>query len=82
MPTIGRLRPYDFYASLDWFKHQRGSRGPTFLVYRPGQPWGGVDAQSATRTFGPPASTTQVDPYEVLVWDRDIFAELGSPVSG
>jgi hypothetical protein len=77
----GRLRPYHFYASLDWFKHGRAGGTPTFLVYEPAQPWGGVDAQSATRTFGPPVSTTQVDRYEVLVWNRDIFGDLGSPVT-
>ena len=41
----------------------------------PGFP-GFTDARGVLKSFGPPARTYQVGPYRVLVWNRNLLAEL------
>jgi hypothetical protein len=46
--------------------------GFEFLVYNATVPWGGVDAQSALASFGPPQHVAAVGPYHVLTWAHDL----------
>jgi hypothetical protein len=46
--------------------------GFEFLVYNATTPWGGVDAQSALASFGPPQHVAAVGPYHVLTWAHDL----------
>ena len=63
--TGGRLRPHRYFADARWFTDDRR---PQFLVFEPGAPWGGVDLDSATATYGAPAQSVNLGPYTVLVW--------------
>jgi hypothetical protein len=75
----GRLHGNAYYASVDWFRSDRG-RPRRFLVYLPADhPLDEVDHRSAEATFGPPARSAQVGPYRVLVWAEDLTGRLGPP---
>jgi hypothetical protein len=75
----GRLHGRRHYASVDWFRTDGGAPR-RFVVYQPGDPaLDGVDDHSAEATFGPPARTARVGPYQVLIWDKDLTGELGPP---
>jgi hypothetical protein len=62
-PT-GRVVRYERQSAATWYTHQPFE----FLAYNTARPWGGVDAVSASLTFGPVARTYVVGPYRVLVW--------------
>ncbi len=68
----GRILAYTRNASGTWYEGQTFQ----FLVYNPALPFGGVDRQSATATFGPPAETTAVDGYLVLVWRHPLSVSI------
>jgi len=74
-----RVRPFFYYAPAKWFAPSRPTARSSFLVYQPSQPWEGVDADSASATFGPPTSMTEVGEWRVLVWDHDVVPDLGPP---
>ena len=73
----GHLRPYYVYAASDWFDpHPEAQR--QFVAFRrtePPDPWLGEAV--AREAFGPPASSTDVGPYRVMVWEADLFSRLG-----
>jgi hypothetical protein len=63
----GRLGPYRYFADAGWFADPR-FRHPSFLVFETATPWGGVNASSATETFGATQQSVLVGPYTVLIW--------------
>lgn len=73
----GTLRPYYVYAASDWFDpHPQVRR--QFLAFRRTEPpdaW--IGEAVAREALGPPATTTDVGPYRVMVWDVDLFSRLG-----
>jgi hypothetical protein len=73
----GHLRPYYVYAASGWFDpHPQARR--QFLAFRrtePPDPWLGEAV--ARDAFGPPATSTDVGPYRIMVWDADLFSRLG-----
>lgn len=68
----GRIVAYTRNSSSTWYE------GKTFqfLVYNPALPFGGVDEQSASATFGPPSEKTAVDGYLVLRWPHPLSAPV------
>jgi len=58
---------YTRLSSSAWY-----GGGFEFLVYNATAPWGGVDAQSALASFGPPQHVAAVGPYHVLTWAHDL----------
>src|SRR5581483_736991 len=65
-----RIRPFYYYAAAKWFTPARPPAQSSFLVYQPNAPWGGVDAGSATTSFGRPSSVTDIGVWRVLVWNH------------
>jgi hypothetical protein len=55
---------YGRQSAADWYVNVRF----TFLVFDLDRPWRGVDATTATATFGKPAEQFGVGSYVVLVW--------------
>jgi hypothetical protein len=83
-----RLFPHFFYSKDSWYAGGRDASGANFVIFR--QPSSanaaattelnaGISDQTCIATFGSPAWTASVDGYRVLVWDRDISADLGPP---
>jgi hypothetical protein len=64
----GRVVRYQKQSTDEWYARQQFE----FLVFDAAKPWDGVDATSATRTFGPPAHTYRTGTYRVLVWSHPI----------
>lgn len=62
----GRLVRYARESDAAWYS----GREFRFLVYQPGAPWGGVDEQSASATWGKPRTTYHVDGYDIVVWSH------------
>ena len=60
----GRVVRYQRQSDEAWYTNQPFD----FLVYDTSRPWGGVDAISASLTFGRVARTYAVGGYRVLVW--------------
>ena len=65
----GRVVRYQRQSAVTWYANQPFE----FLVYDTARPWGGVDAATASFTFGAAARTYQVGPYRVLVWRHPLF---------
>ena len=66
-PT-GRVVRYQRQSARTWYTNQSFE----FLVYDTARPWGGIDATTASLTFGPVARTYVVGPYRVLVWAHPV----------
>ena len=66
-PT-GKVVRYERQSDASWYANQRF----TFLVYDTARPWGGIDASTASATFGPVQRTYVVGPYRVLVWSHAV----------
>ena len=64
----GRVVRYQRQSEKAWYTDQPFQ----FLVYNTAKRWGGVDATSASLTFGPAARTYTVGPYRVLVWSHPL----------
>jgi hypothetical protein len=64
----GKIVRYDRQSTSAWYANQ----GFQFLVFDTANPWGGVDATSATATFGPPDQSFRVGPYQVLTWNSPV----------
>ena len=60
----GRVVRYQRQSAGSWYTNQSFE----FLVYDTARPWGGIDATTASATFGPVARTYTVGPYRILVW--------------
>ena len=58
---------YTRLSSSSWY-----GGGFEFLVYNATASWGGVDAQAAVASFGPPQHVAAVGPYHVLTWAHDL----------
>ncbi len=77
----GRVVRYRRQSAVVWYTNQSFE----FLVYDTSRPWGGVDATTASSTFGPVARTYAVGPYRVLVWGHPLsvpgtaFARVSMP---
>ena len=72
----GRVVRYERQSAESWYTNQPFD----FLVYDTARPWGGIDATTASSTFGPVARTYIVGPYRVLVWRHPLFVPgMGSP---
>jgi hypothetical protein len=67
-PT-GHVVRYRRQSAATWYTDQPFE----FLVYDTARPWGGIDATTAARTFGPAARTYVVGTYRVLVWRHPLF---------
>jgi hypothetical protein len=65
-PSDGDLVRYGRNSTQSWYAGQHFQ----FLVFNGALPWGGVDAASASRTFGPAAHTYRVGTYYVLTYAR------------
>ncbi len=65
----GRVVRYERQSAATWYTNQPFE----FLVYDTARPWGGVDATTASLTFGPVARNYVVGPYRVLVWGHRLF---------
>jgi hypothetical protein len=65
----GRVVRYQRQSAGSWYT----GRPFEFLVYNTARPWGGVDATSASSTFGPIARSYVIGPYRVLVWQHPLF---------
>jgi hypothetical protein len=64
----GKLVRYDLQSEKSWYPDQPFQ----FVVYNTALVWGGVDADSATATFGAPERVYVVGSYRVLVWSHSI----------
>ncbi len=64
----GKIVRYDRQSTSAWYADQKFQ----FLVFDTANPWGGVDATSATATFGPPDQSFRVGPYQVLTWNSPV----------
>ena len=64
----GRVVRYQRQSARTWYTNQSFE----FLVYDTARPWGGIDATTASLTFGPVARTYVVGPYRVLVWGHPL----------
>jgi len=60
----GRVVRYQKQSAASWYAGQPFE----FLVFDTAKPWGGVNLDTATATFGPPIHTYPVGTYQVLVW--------------
>jgi hypothetical protein len=65
----GHVERYQRQSAETWYTNQPFE----FLVYNTARPWGGIDAISASSTFGPIARTYVVGSYRVLVWRHPLF---------
>ena len=65
----GRVVRYERQSAETWYTNQPFE----FLVYDTARPWGGIDATTASLTFGPVARTYVVGHYRVLVWPHPLF---------
>ena len=65
----GSVVRYERQSAASWYTHQPFK----FLVYDTARPWGGIDATTASSTFGPVARTYVVGSYRVLVWRHPLF---------
>lgn len=65
----GRVVRYQRQSAGSWYTGQPFE----FLVYNTSRPWGGIDATSASSTFGPIARSYVIGPYRVLVWRHPLF---------
>ncbi|HEY9855378.1 MAG TPA: hypothetical protein V6D05_06545, partial [Stenomitos sp.] len=63
----GKVKPYMWFADQAWYT-QTPAR---FLVFDSFEDFG-LNLESATRNFGPPARIHTDGIYTVLVWDKDI----------
>lgn len=75
-PSGGRLYRYDRNSASYWYDEPFD-----FLVYEPGAPWGGVNVETATATYGRPAAAHSVDGYLVLVWNKVLHVAPQSAAS-
>ena len=64
----GRVVRYQRQSAVTWYTNQPFE----FLVYDTARPWGGIDATTASLTFGRVARTYVVGPYRVLVWGHRV----------
>jgi len=71
---FGRVVSYTRNSSSTWYKRHTFQ----FLVYNTALPFGGVDSQSATATFGPPAHIWSVNGYLVMAWSHPITVVSGA----
>lgn len=58
---------YRHESTSTWYR-----RSFSFLVYNASQPWGGVGANAAAQSFGPPAHVAVVGAFRVLTWKHPI----------
>jgi hypothetical protein len=65
----GHVVRYQRQSAGSWYTHEPFE----FLVYNTARPWGGIDATSASSTFGPIARSYVIGPYRVLVWRHPVF---------
>ncbi len=64
----GRIVRYNRQSAAGWY----AGKSFEFLVFNRAQPWLGVDAATASATFGRPAHSYVVGAYQVLVWSHPI----------
>ena len=74
----GKVVRYQRQSDASWYSDQTFA----FLVFNTVRPWGGVDAATASATFGPIVRTYAVGTYRVLVWSHPLrVSSIGfSPV--
>ena len=76
LPHGTRLAAAPYESRAVWYDPARSTANFVVLFHGiPGFP-GFTDARGVLRTFGRPARTYQVGPYRVLVWNRNLLAEL------
>ena len=74
-PERHAIAPLPWMADANWFKDEPG----TFVVIEPGAAASyqfGLAEWICTATFGPTTGRYEVGPYVVLVWDRDLRAQI------
>jgi hypothetical protein len=74
----GRLNRYGWESSAAWYDSRRKSAN--FVVFVPGTTEypGFTDKRAVLATFGKPMRTYRVGRYQVLVWNRNLLADLGA----
>ncbi len=65
----GRVVRYERQSTVTWYRNQPFE----FLVYDTARPWGGIDATTASLTFGRVARTYVFGSYRLLVWHHPLF---------
>jgi len=76
-PDSRTVGAYPWESSASWY--DPAMHYANFVIIDPGSPSYYTDGTSwvVTNTFGKPASTYRVGPYEVLVWHKNLLAGLG-----
>jgi hypothetical protein len=64
----GKVVRYQRQSDASWYSGQSFE----FLVYNTARPWGGIDSDTASATFGPVDHTYVVGSYRVLVWNHPV----------
>jgi hypothetical protein len=64
----GKIVRYRRQSAAGWY----AGKSFEFLVYNLAQPWLGVDAATASATFGPAGRSYLVGTYQVLVWSHPV----------
>ena len=75
----GRLARGNVESDDAWYDPRRQSAN--FVVLSPGTTgyWGFTDKRAVLATFGQPERTYHVGRYQVLVWDKNLLADLSPP---
>jgi hypothetical protein len=73
-----RVLPYQWESSSGWYDPRQGSANFVVLTAGTREYTGFDDRGAVLATFGRPAHTYQVGPYEVLVWHRNLLRDIGT----
>ena len=74
----GRLNRYGWESSAAWYDSRRNSANFVVLVPGTTEYPGFTDKRAVLATFGKPMRTYRVGRYQVLVWNRNLLADLGA----
>jgi hypothetical protein len=76
-PQDGRLIASAYEAKASWYDPHRATANFVVLFPGAGRYPGFTQERAVLATFGKPARTYHVGAYTVLVWNRNLLAELG-----
>jgi hypothetical protein len=74
----GRLIPDAWESKAAWYDPRRSSANFVVLVPGTNEYPGFTDKRAVLATFGRPARSYRVGSYQVLVWNRNLLADLGA----
>lgn len=67
----GYIVPYKWLSEDKWYEGEEGY----FIVFDD-KGYGGINLDTATKTFGPPSQINKIDSFTILTWEKDITFEL------